>query len=143
MLLYYIISSRNIRVGTQICSQNYYLNHEAQHVKNTFENRLSISLKFYLKINVVHFLGIAHTKRAALLQCCRNTSGSTANMLQNGLLLQLQISAAKSSAEQLFGSNTTAVLQRYLKHEYCTKALHDAAKGLVFCAVHYSEMAVT
>ena len=35
-----------------------------------------------------------------------------------------------AATEQLFGSDMTAVLQRYLKHEYRTKALHDAAKGL-------------
>ena len=61
-------------------------------------------------------------------QCCNSAAETLLAPLQNGSLLQLRISADESSAEQLFGSDMTAVLQRYLKHE--SKALHDAAKGL-------------
>ena len=61
----------------------------------------------------------AETLLAVLRMCCKLA-----------VLQQLQIYAAKSSAEQLFGTNMTAVLQRHLKHEYHNKVLHDTAKRL-------------
>ena len=61
----------------------------------------------------------AETLLAALRMCCKLA-----------VLQQLQIYAAKNSAEQLLSTNMTVVLQRYLKHEYRNKVLHDTAKRL-------------
>ena len=64
-------------------------------------------------------------------QCCNSAAETLLAPLQNGSLLQLRISADESSAEQLFGSDMTAVLQRYLKHE--SKALQKGCKNYKKC----------